>query len=83
MKPKMKLASLTLLTLLSSCARQDYMRTESVTDGVGNALAANTTLQLVDPWPAGVENPNIIVPAVRNAAGVAAATPAPASAPTQ
>ena len=38
-------------------------RPEAVTIGAGNAQAANTVMQMVDPWPAGVDNTNINTPA--------------------
>ncbi len=37
-------------------------RPEAVTLGAGNAQAANTVLQMVDPWPAGVDDTNIKTP---------------------
>ncbi|MDN5929229.1 MAG: hypothetical protein L0I29_19365, partial [Hyphomicrobiales bacterium] len=38
-------------------------RNEGVTGRAGNAMAANTVMQMVDPWPRGVENTNFRVPA--------------------
>jgi hypothetical protein len=46
--------------MLSGCA--DYLnRRDSVTLGAGNAPAANTLIQTVDPWPDSVMDTNIIV----------------------
>lgn len=39
------------------------LRPEAVTLGAGNAQAANTVLQMVDPWPAGVNDTKIKTPA--------------------
>lgn len=47
------------LAVLSGCATDDHQRNEGVTGYAGNAIAANTVLQIVDPWPAGVEDTDI------------------------
>ena len=36
--------------------------------GAGNAQAANTVMQMVDPWKYGVQNTKLLVPAQRSAA---------------
>ncbi len=47
-----------------------YSRRVEGTDGrTGNAVKANTVLQMVDPWPEGVEDTNLKVPAERSADG--------------
>jgi hypothetical protein len=38
-------------------------RFEGVYPGAGNAAAANTVMQMVDPWPKGVEDTDLSVPA--------------------
>jgi hypothetical protein len=38
-----------------------------LTIGAGDAQAANTVLQMVDPWPAGVNDTDLDVPADRAA----------------
>lgn len=68
----MRVSLLALATLsLGGCVSEDYLRVEGVTPFSGNAVAANTVLQMVDPWPAGVEDTNLVVPAERD-------TPVPA-----
>jgi hypothetical protein len=52
-------------TLASGCASDDYQRMDGMTFGAGNAMAANTAMQMVDPWPSGVQNTKLRVPAVR------------------
>lgn len=83
------------LTIVAVCAaplavgacNQTYNETEGLTFQAGNAVAHNTALQLVDPWPAGVQDTNLVVPADRNGsvanagAGPAPAAAAPANAP--
>jgi hypothetical protein len=48
--------------LLWGCQAQT-VRHEGVTPGAGDAMAANTVMQMVDPWPAGVENTALATPA--------------------
>ena len=50
-----------------------YRRADGLTDGAGNAMAANTVMQMVDPWQDGVQNTKLLVPAAR---GSQAARPA-------
>ena len=54
-----------ILAGLPACttAGPNEVRPEAVTLGAGNAQAANTVLQMVDPWPAGVDDTNIKTPA--------------------
>ena len=59
---KLVLFLLPLSALLNGCAKDDVMRTEGLTLGAGDALAANTALQIADPWPDGVEDTDIVVP---------------------
>ena len=47
---------------LQSCAREDTLRTEGLTLGAGNALATNSALQVIDPWPNGVEDTDLSIP---------------------
>lgn len=53
----------TAAMLLSGCQTPEPMRHEGVTAGAGNALAANTVMQMVDPWPAGVQDTDLAPPA--------------------
>jgi hypothetical protein len=64
------LASVTLavLGLLSTgCVTEETQRVEGITPGAGNALAANTVMQMVDPWQYGVQDTDLEVPADRGA----------------
>ena len=62
---------------LSGCMTEDVLRHDGVTMSAGDAIAANTAMQMVDPWPRGVENARLIVPAERPAAGGDASEPTP------
>jgi hypothetical protein len=50
---------------LAGCAQDDYLRTEGLTLTAGDSVARNTALQVIDPWPARVEDTDIAVPADR------------------
>ncbi|KQZ28674.1 hypothetical protein ASD50_19420 [Mesorhizobium sp. Root552] len=50
---------------LGGCAQDDYLRTDGLTVGAGDAIAANTAMQVVDPWQYGVQNTKLKVPAQR------------------
>lgn len=56
---------LLLAGFVGGCTSDDYVRTEGVTPGVGNAQASNTVMQMVDPWKYGVQNTRLLVPAQR------------------
>jgi hypothetical protein len=47
----------------AGCATEETARMDGLTVGAGNAMASNTVMQMVDPWPRGVEDTNLIVPA--------------------
>lgn len=49
--------------LAAGCTSEDFVRTEGVTAGVGNAIAADTAMQMVDPWRRGVQNTDLLTPA--------------------
>lgn len=49
-------------SLLAGCMG-DGGRIEGITSGAGNAIAANTVMQMVDPWQRGVEDTDLDVPA--------------------
>ncbi len=53
------------VALASGCTSDDYLRMDGLTPGAGNAMAANSAMQMVDPWPNGVQNTKLRVPAVR------------------
>lgn len=68
-----KICALTVLAALSGgCTSDDYVRTAGVTPGAGNAMAANTVMQMVDPWQYGVQNTRLLVPAERPASSAGA-----------
>ncbi len=57
---------------LASCMGDGVGRMDGVTSGAGNAIAANTVMQMVDPWQPGVEDTDLKVPADRTTAVAAA-----------
>lgn len=65
------LISLAVIPLLTGCMSHDdhLVRTEGVTKRAGDAIARNSVLQMVDPWPEGVEDTNLKVPADRGDEG--------------
>ena len=73
------IASVSMLAL-SGCAKDDTLRTEGLTLGAGDAVATNSALQIIDPWPAGVEDTELIVPSDRGEAVATAASEASGSA---
>ncbi len=60
-----KLPLLTTILVLAGCAKQDFYRTDGLTLGAGDAIARNSALQIIDPWPAGVEDTRLLIPADR------------------
>ena len=68
------------LGLCAGCTSDDTMRLDGMTYGAGNAQAANTVMQMVDPWQYGVQHTDLEVPADRTRPAAAAAAPARASA---
>jgi len=83
----MRIALCTVLLVTgfaAACTSDDYVRTEGVTPGVGNAQASNTAMQMVDPWKYGVQNTRLLVPAQRPGSETVAvgAKAGAASAPT-
>ena len=70
-----------LAGLLTGCAQDDFMRTEGLTMAVGDAVATNSALQIIDPWPEGVEDTTLNPPADRPKPGDTTVVPsAPATA---
>lgn len=56
--------SLAAAPLLAGCTTTDTAyRYDGVSLAAGNAIAANTVMQMVDPWPAGVEQTDLRIPA--------------------
>jgi hypothetical protein len=74
--------ALTAAVLLQSCAREDVLRTEGLTLGAGDAMARNTALQVVDPWPNGVEDTDLLIPNSRPKNKIDGETKPVAPAPT-
>ena len=64
--------------LATGCMSDQYRRADGLTDGAGDAMAANTVMQMVDPWQDGVQDTHLLVPASRNAATASAADAADA-----
>lgn len=55
----------TALLALSGCAKDDALRSEGLTLAAGDSIAVNSSLQIIDPWPAGVEDTELLVPSDR------------------
>ena len=53
------------LLATTACQSSEDVRLEGISLGGGNAIAHNTALQVIDPWPAGVQETNLVVPAHR------------------
>lgn len=58
---------------LSACTTDGVGRNEGVSSRAGNAVASNTVLQMVDPWPYGVDDTDLETPAERPGQAVATA----------
>ena len=58
--------SICLAATLAGCVSGNG-RYDGVTTGAGNAIAANTVMQMVDPWQRGVEDTDLVTPAERSA----------------
>lgn len=54
------------ISFLASCAREDHLRTEGITLSAGDAIARNRMLQVIDPWPEGVEDTDLLTPNSRS-----------------
>ena len=66
MTNKLSIATVLGLAALtaSACTSTSYtIRPEALTLGAGDAQAANTVMQMVDPWPVGVNDTDLNVPA--------------------
>jgi hypothetical protein len=62
------------LLALSGCAKDDNLRTEGLTLGAGDSIAVNSSLQIIDPWPAGVEDTELLVPSDRGSKSATASS---------
>ncbi|MGE0499724.1 MAG: hypothetical protein AB7I79_10745 [Rhizobiaceae bacterium] len=56
----------------AGCTTDDTMRIDGLSYGAGDAIAANTVMQMVDPWQDGVQDTDLEVPAERPAATASA-----------
>ena len=73
MLKSVKLALLVgLAGLGSGCMSDEYRRADGLTDDAGEAVAANTVMQMVDPWQYGVQDTDLLVPADRGSNSAAA-----------
>ena len=54
-----------LAVAAAGCMAEDTLRIQGVTPGAGDAIAGNTAMQMVDPWPVGVQQTRLRVPATR------------------
>ena len=54
-----------VILLLAGCSTSETLHHEGVTSYAGDAIAANTVLQMVDPWQYGVQDTDIETPAER------------------
>jgi len=64
MSNKLKLIAAGSLALfaLSGCMAQNKY-SEGISYSGGNAIAHNSSLQIIDPWPENVQDTNLVVPA--------------------
>jgi len=58
------LFSILVLLALSACQYEELNRSEFLSSSTGNAIAHNSALQIIDPWPRVAGNNNLRVPAV-------------------
>ena len=73
MRTQAKLAVLVALVGFGSgCMSDAYRRADGLTEGAGDKMAANSVMQMVDPWQQGVEDTRLLVPASRGATASAA-----------
>lgn len=63
---------------LAGCVGPEDTLREGVTLGGGEAIAHNSALQIIDPWPPGVQDTDLRVPAKRDDAAAASDAQAPA-----
>lgn len=51
--------------LLSGCQYEQLNRSETMSFSTGNAMAHNSALQIIDPWPRSAGNNHLRVPATK------------------
>ena len=52
-------------TLLSACQYEELNRSEFMSANTGNAIAHNSALQIIDPWPRNAGDNRLRVPATK------------------
>ncbi len=65
MRKSIQILAVLSAALLAGCSTDYYQRNDGVSGYAGNAIAANTVLQMVDPWQRGVEDTDIETAAER------------------
>ena len=55
-------SAMIFMLTLASCQYEQLNRSEYMSDQAGNAIAHNSALQIVDPWPRSAGNNNLKVP---------------------
>lgn len=65
MRPLLAPILATACLWLAACVSEDHRRIDGVTTSAGNAIAENTAMQMVDPWPEGVQDTDLHTPAER------------------
>lgn len=70
MRRKIALMTTALATVAAAgcTTNEDFLRIDGVTTWVGDSVASNSVLQMVDPWQPGVEDTRLEVPAQRGPA---------------
>lgn len=58
-----RIAAILGVTALSGCQSQEPTYSETISLSAGDAIAANTAMQMVNPWPPGVRETNLSTPA--------------------
>lgn len=56
-------APLSLIVLLAGCQSQPEAINDRIGVATGDAIAANTVMQMVDPWTRGVQDTDLVTPA--------------------
>ena len=56
-------AAIFTVFMLSGCQSQGPTYSETISISAGDAIAANTVMQMVDPWPKTIKNTNLATPA--------------------
>lgn len=67
------------LFALSGCVVENEL-SEGISYSGGDAIAHNSSLQIIDPWPENVQDTSLVVPAESGEQAAAEATEAPPSA---